>query len=1071
MDGGFFNLPVAKTAAEATTKAPATGGQNDNANGGGASMFGGLAVHTSSGQTNGATAVVDTSTTVLPQSIKTNNQTETSEDTTDLFMGLSMAPTNNTGGDLSGEPVADSSTATADTAPMAASGFSFLSGSTSTTVEADTPQPLAETSGFGFMSTPQQSPGIAATDDNSAISNFLTPANTEPSNTITPVVNSVPETKPKASTGRRSTARSGGPINPIIRKKNVRKKRSAKKRIGFDRAKAMEELNQSESEVPSSAPTSEPAKPKDNGEPADGNGSASSLLSGMTIHRSSAVDKAPDKEEKKDAPTTEKEAVATLPTFRGSVYTEEEEAAAKLDGASENDPKTSDANEENDVPQNEEAVTSTFAPPDLSSVMPPPSGSGSAMKVTNKDDSLLPSPDKLHIYSDESPAAPSTAVTTVPDEAEEEDDSPSLATFVQRMKSKFAKLETEQKDLEVERAGKIDVIASHRRMLNDVTLKQQSAIAKEDFEAAESCEAGINECKQNLDREEAALGKLLAEIRELALMKEKLTQEQVAEISSFAGSLEEMERVQKEKIEAHESVIESRKNNDAKRLEVLQQKLELEEEHVISDKKSLEEDRENLDAKIHAETSSFHDEKNSWETQCKDVQAEIDELTAALQKKQREMETIVAKIAENEAGIQNVMDKYLPRNNELSARKKNLEEKEESCEVQRLRIQEIKDSVNSNDESSNAEKEQLVHSLQTIQSSQKFVSIVSSTLKEIGTLRSSITDIVSEAAEHKNKIDVDIDLAKQSFSVAKAQEGEIEARVEEYRNKLAIIDERLPALNGEKKRAIQLKNFKVAGRVTSDIKKMTADREVVSKEMDSANMELNESVSLSKNLQDKVQAKEDELLEKTKEYDYQRLDIERKQRQLINRALRRIQRIQDKDGNASDGENPSQDLLSISLNASQEEISKLCNKYGIEDVVEEDEADEEEEVVQQTEVSTNVNQEDADEHESPDTIVAQSDNEEEKNTSKNDSTGEAAVESHEDEIQNEASQASETQNLEEQTQAEEVAGDDDKEEQIRLEKEKRIEELETLVEEAVGEDDFEKAETLQNEIDELKASL
>ena len=564
------------------------------------------------------------------------------------------------------------------------------------------------------------------------------------------------------------------------------------------------------------------------------------------------------------------------------------------------------------------------------------------MKATSKDDSILPSPDKLHGDIENLPDLPSPAIIPESDEVAEEDSS-SLATFVKQMKSKFAKLETQQKDLESERAGKKELIASHRRMLNDVTLKQQNAIAKEDFEAAESCEAGINECKQNLDREEVALEKLLAEIRELALMKEKLTQEQVAKISSFAGGLEDMERVQKEKIEAHESVIESRKKNDAKRLEVLEQKLELEEEHVISDKKSLEEDRENLDAKIQAETSSFNDEKNVWETQRKDVQAEIDDLAAALQKKQREMETIVAKIAENEAGIQNVMDKYLPRNNELSARKQNLEEKEESCEVQRLRIQEIKNSINSNDESSNTEKEQLVHSLQTIRSSQKFVSIVSSTLKEIGSLRSSITDIVSEAAEHKKKIDVEIDLAKQSFSVAKAQEGEIEARVEEYRNKLAIIDERLPALNGEKKRAIQAKNFKAAGRVTSEIKKMTADREVVSKEMDGANMELNESVSLSNDLQDKVQAKEEELLEKSKEYDYHRLDIERKQRKLINRALRRIKRIQDKDNSTSDGENPSQELLYISLNASQEEISKLCAKYDIEDVVEEDDDEEEEE--------------------------------------------------------------------------------------------------------------------------------
>ena len=87
----------------------------------------------------------------------------------------------------------------------------------------------------------------------------------------------------------------------------------------------MEELNQAESDAQSSMPTSAPVKPKDNAKP-DDSGSASSLLSGMTIHRSSAVDKVPAEEVEKPVPTTEKEAVETLPTFRGSVYTEEEEA-------------------------------------------------------------------------------------------------------------------------------------------------------------------------------------------------------------------------------------------------------------------------------------------------------------------------------------------------------------------------------------------------------------------------------------------------------------------------------------------------------------------------------------------------------------------------------------------------------------------------------------------------------------------------------------------------------------------------------------------------------------------------
>ena len=224
-----FNLPVAKTGPETTAKAPAPGGQVDDNNGGGSSMFGGLAVHSASGQSDGATAVADTSTTVLPQSIKLNNQTETSEDTTDLFMGLSMAPTSTTGGDLSGDAGAGSSVTTADNPPMAPSGFSFLSGSTPTTTEADTPQPVAETSGFGFMSTPQQSPGISGTDDNSAISNFLTPANVEPSNTLTPSADTVPEAKPKSLNRQKIDCKKWRPNQPHHPQKKLFEKNDLRK--------------------------------------------------------------------------------------------------------------------------------------------------------------------------------------------------------------------------------------------------------------------------------------------------------------------------------------------------------------------------------------------------------------------------------------------------------------------------------------------------------------------------------------------------------------------------------------------------------------------------------------------------------------------------------------------------------------------------------------------------------------------------------------------------------------------------------------------------------------------------
>ena len=58
----------------------------------------------------------------------------------------------------------------------------------------------------------------------------------------------------------------------------------------------------------------------------------------------------------------------------------------------------------------------------------------------------------------------------------------------------------------------------------------------------------------------------------------------------------------------------------------------------------------------------------------------------------------------------------------------------------------------------------------------------------------------------------------------------------------------------------------------------------------------------------------------------------------------------------------------------------------------------------------------------------------EKNTDIMESVDQVEEESHADEIENEASQISETQNLDEQTQDEEIAGDEDNTEQLRLEK-------------------------------------
>ena len=130
--------------------------------------------------------------------------------------------------------------------------------------------------------------------------------------------------------------------------------------------------------------------------------------------------------------------------------------------------------------------------------------------------------------------------------------------------------------------------------------------------------------------------------------------------------------------------------------------------------------------------------------------------------------------------------------------------------------------------------------------------------------------------------------------------------------------------------------------------------------MDVANNELNDSVSLSNDLQDKVKVKEQELSYKGKEYDLQRLDIEKNQRRLINKALRKFKRISKKFGVGEDKSNPSKDLLLINLSASQVEIGKLCLKYDLQDVMEEEEDDSEEEEEEQEEQEQEAGQQEED---------------------------------------------------------------------------------------------------------------
>ena len=810
------------------------------------------------------------------------------------------APVETGFGFMDGATTATTLPAAVPSEPTTAGGFDFMG-------KTDSPAPPSGVTGFGFM-TPSEETGPSAAESGDLFSSLSKPSSSKPS---TPASDGNLFSDMSASKSTRK------PV--VVQRNKVVKKKSAKKRIGFERAAAMADLDQQALEETAAPATSAPATsaPATSASPVTTNegGGSSSLLSGMKIHKkttdSPPVPATADTTDPAVPTVAESVAPQTYSTFRGSVYNSEEMSGdnnATPPTTAAATPVAEETRKEEDAAPRERRASDVYG--DLPAPDPIPGETGFGFMGSTES-------------TENAPAAEAPI--------EEEPAVDDLETYVKRSKEKFLSLEARQTFTETERDRLQLTIGTYKADLATAEKQQVGAIESEDYEAAERYNVAITDYNKLLADSEAKLKEYKQELADINQSRETIMQDQLLKIESVTSTLEEKELEAKEKLAAFEAVMATRASNDEKRLQVLVQRLSLDEETVLSDSKSLAADRDILEAKMDGETADITVEKAKWVAERTRVQADIDALQAELQKKQEEMVVIVEKVEEHQSNIDRVLEIYAPRKGELEAREKKLREKTDACAEQKERIASTEGSIQEQRTKAEQEHAEMTETVEVLAAEQVVIGIVRNAMQQLTVIREDMNAAVASGEAAVEALLADIKTSKDALAASQQREGEVEATLAECRNRVETLDSKIPNLQGEKKRAVAAKNFKAAGTIAADIKRFTAEKEEAQASLDAASRDLNGLVQDFNAAKEAVDAKESALASTIKSGDMKCLAIARRQRQLIKKANTEVGRT--KGGAKTSGAM----ILTFALTACLNEIQKICAKHGLDDVEEEEE--------------------------------------------------------------------------------------------------------------------------------------
>lgn len=363
-------------------------------------------------------------------------------------------------------------------------------------------------------------------------------------------------------------------------------------------------------------------------------------------------------------------------------------------------------------------------------------------------------------------------------------------------------------------------IKSKQDTLDKTSEAIDNAISQDDYALAAELDERSNSIRSQIEKltgKKSDLNKELIQLRERELIAYKGILNSYSEVSKNFNQLKD--HVAKE-IEDFQLKDVSKHKNDQFKIKKLKEKLENMQQNIDASKEDIEKEEEKINGLIKNQSKDIFEERDVLFMERAQALEEIEELKRKLEEKQALVEDLNTKIEDKENEIDAIRSNFKPEFKKLNAKKKYFEEESKDFQEQLEQLKNMQDKLKQTEEENSNKIQSLnLKSQEYLEDSEKYKQLIDKTTKEI--------NIMNELMKKENELHSRLFLLKMTFEENKKsiESNRKEIDLLEMNNKtneseVIGYDLKVPALEEEKVKYVSSKNFKEAGRVNNELKKI-----------------------------------------------------------------------------------------------------------------------------------------------------------------------------------------------------------------------------------------------------------
>jgi hypothetical protein len=354
--------------------------------------------------------------------------------------------------------------------------------------------------------------------------------------------------------------------------------------------------------------------------------------------------------------------------------------------------------------------------------------------------------------------------------------------------------------------------------LEELALKEEEAINKNDFEEAQVIENKISDIKseiKEINKETSDTEKAMIKLREEELVqiknKSKILEETYNAFNKIKKSGEyELEKFRNTEVSKHK--------NDNIKIKKLKEKLDFLKSNLDSDKLYIDEEEAKITKLIKSQSSGVFDDLDELNQQRSEILKEIEYLKKLLEEKCAELDIVEKSIESKEIEIDAIKSNFNHEFNKIHKRKKYYEDNLKDYSDQFTQYENMVNAYNLEEAKFEEKSSKIKNDLINLEEEMKKFKLSLIILDEEFNKKEYLLNNESEIRSKKHLTEICIQNFTSTIEKNSDEINNLEVNIKRLEAENATINMRIPALEEEKKRFVSAKNFKEAGRVSNDLK-------------------------------------------------------------------------------------------------------------------------------------------------------------------------------------------------------------------------------------------------------------